>query len=92
MLLQDFPHYKSMGHFSDTQGQLTPQSLVESGPISNSSGILYMIIVVLVICKYEEDQIKNEGARVLTRFSPLLPMGAIRCHGNQSSNQIWAKT
>ena len=29
--LQDFPHYKSMGIFSDPQGQLTPQSLVESG-------------------------------------------------------------
>ena len=29
--LQDFPHYKSMGIFSDAQGQLTPQSLVESG-------------------------------------------------------------
>ena len=29
--LQDFPNYKSMGIFSDAQGQLTPQSLVESG-------------------------------------------------------------
>ena len=28
---QDFSHYKSMGMFSDAQGQLTPQSLVESG-------------------------------------------------------------
>ena len=28
---QDFPHYKSMGIFSDAQRQLTPQSLVESG-------------------------------------------------------------
>ena len=29
------------------------------------------IMVVLVTCKYEEDPIKNEGAKVLTRFSPL---------------------
>ena len=29
------------------------------------------IIDGLVTCKYEEDLIKNEGARVLTRFSPL---------------------
>ena len=29
---QDFSHYKSMGIFPDAQGQLTPQSLVESGP------------------------------------------------------------
>ena len=28
-------------------------------------------IVVLITCKNEEDPIKNEGARVLTRFSPL---------------------
>ena len=28
---QDFPNYKSMGIFSEAQGQLTPQSLVESG-------------------------------------------------------------
>ena len=29
---QDFSHYKSMGIFPDAQGQLTPQSLVRSGP------------------------------------------------------------
>ena len=34
---QDFSHYKSMGIFPDAQGQLTPQSLVQSGRISNSS-------------------------------------------------------
>ena len=34
---QDFSHYKSMGIFPDTQGQLTPQSLVESGQNSNLS-------------------------------------------------------
>ena len=28
---QDFSHYKSMGIFPDAQGQLTPQSFVESG-------------------------------------------------------------
>ena len=32
---QDFSHYKSMGIFPDAQGQLTPQSLVESGRNSN---------------------------------------------------------
>ena len=39
---QDFSHYKSIGIFSDAQGQLTPQSLVRSGRISNSSDILWM--------------------------------------------------
>ena len=37
---QDFYHYKSMGIFPDAQGQLTPQSLVRSGRISNSSEML----------------------------------------------------
>ena len=39
---QDFSHYKSMGIFPDAQGQLTPQSLVRSGRISNSSEMLLM--------------------------------------------------
>ena len=39
---QDFSHYKSMGIFPDTQGQLTPQSLVRSGRISNLSEMLWM--------------------------------------------------
>ena len=58
---QDFSHYKSMGIFPDAQGQLTPQSFVRSSRISNSS-----VIDVLVTCKYEEDPIKNKGARVVT--------------------------
>ena len=61
---QDFSHYKSMGIFPDAQGQLTLQSLVRSGRISNSSEMLWMF-------SYEEDPIKNEGARVVTTFSPL---------------------
>ena len=39
---QDFPHYKSMGIFSDAQGQLTPQTLIESGRNSNLTGILWL--------------------------------------------------
>ena len=38
---QDFSHYKSMGIFPDAQGQLTPQTLVESGPNLNLSEILW---------------------------------------------------
>ena len=39
---QDFSHYKSMGIFPDAQGQLTLQSFVRSGQISNSFEILWM--------------------------------------------------
>ena len=53
-----------MGIFSDTQGQLTPQSLVKNSKFE----LVPDIIDVLVTCKYEEDPIKNEGARVLTRL------------------------
>ena len=117
---QDFSHYKSMGIFPDAQGQLTPQSRVRSGQISNSVETLWLsslptkmkirskiealecsqhytsifqtrradnsgvgggiwpkfILIqafmhVLNTCKNEEDPIKNEGARVFTRFLPL---------------------
>ena len=37
---QDFSHNKSMGIFPDAKGQLTPQSLVQSGRISKSSEML----------------------------------------------------
>ena len=36
----NFFHYKSIGIFQDAQGQLTPQSLVRSGPMPNSSEML----------------------------------------------------
>ena len=61
---QHFFHYKSMEFFSDAQGQLTLQSLVESPKFK-------LVQDILLTCKYEEDPIKNEGTRVLTRFSPL---------------------
>ena len=51
--------------FSNTQGQLTPQSEGQNfEPIRH-------IIVVLVTCKNEEDPLKNNGARVATTFFPL---------------------
>ena len=33
-------------------------------------------MAVLITCKIEEDLIKNKGARVLTRVSPLSPYGS----------------
>ena len=54
-----------MGIFSDAQGQLTLKSLVESG---RKFELVRDIIDVLVNYKYEEDPIKNEGARVLTSY------------------------
>ena len=59
---QDFSHYKSMGIFPDTQGQLTPNSAVLGRIWPN-------FIDVLLTCKYEEDPIKNRGARVFTTLN-----------------------
>ena len=42
---QDFSHYKSMGIFPDAQGQLTPQFLIRSGRISNSTEMLWMSLL-----------------------------------------------
>ena len=39
---QDFSHYKFIWIFQDAQGQLTSQSLIEFGPNSNLSEILWL--------------------------------------------------
>ena len=43
--LHYFTHDKSMGIFPDAQGQLTPQSLVGSGRISQSSDLLWFSLL-----------------------------------------------
>ena len=53
-----------MGVFSNAQGQLTPVC----GRILQNFELLRDIIVVLHTCKNEEDPIKNEDPRVLTRL------------------------
>ena len=63
---QEFSHYKSMGTFPDAQGQLTLL-----GPIWPNFELVRDVMDVLVTCKYEEDPVKNEGARVVTTFFPL---------------------
>ena len=52
-----------MGIVRDAQGQLTRIWL--------KFELIRYVMVVLVTCKNEENQIKNEGARVATKFSPL---------------------
>ena len=54
---QDFLHYKSMGAFSAVPGRILPNFI-----------LVRDIMVVLHTCKNEEDPIKNEDARVLTRL------------------------
>ena len=60
---QDFSHHKSMGIFPDAQGQLFP--------IWPNFELVRDVMYVPVTSKYEEDPIRNEGARVFTTFSLL---------------------
>ena len=59
--------------FSDAQGELTPNSVMESYPnsILPKFKLIRAFIVGLVICKNEEDPSKIEGTRVVTTFLPL---------------------
>ena len=83
---QDFSHYKSMGIFPDAQGQLTPQSLVRSGQISNSSEMFLLPASMKKILS------KMKALEWSQHFFHFNPMGAIGCHGHQSSDPIWSKT
>ena len=64
---QDFSQYKSMGIFQTSRAA----NSTVLGPIWPNFKLIRGILYVLVTCKYEEDLIKNEGARVLTTFCPL---------------------
>ena len=86
---QDFSHYKSMGIFPDTQGQLTLQSLVRSGRISNSSEMLWMFSLPASMKKIRS---KMKALECSQHFPHYNPMGAIHCHGHQGSDPIWPKT
>ena len=86
---QDFSHYKSMGIFPDAQGQLTPLSLVESGPNSNLSEILWLSLLPASMKKIRS---KMKALERTQHFPNYNPMGAICCHGHQSSYPIWPKT
>ena len=75
-----------MGIFPDAQGQLTPQSLIRSGRISNSSEMLWMSSLPASTKKIQS---KMKALEWTQHFNP---MGAICCHGNQRSDPTWSKT
>ena len=89
---QDFSHYKSMRIFPDAQEQLTPQSLVQSGRISNSSEMLWMFSMFSLPSSMKKIRSKMKALEWTQHFPHYNPMGAILCHGNQSSDPTWSKT
>ena len=82
---QHFSHYKSMGIFQDAQGQLTHKSLVLSCRISNQFEILWLSSLP---ARIKKNQSKIKELEWSQDFSHFDPMGAICCHGNQSSDPI----
>ena len=68
---QDFSHYKSMRIFPDAQGQLTLQSLVRSGRISNSSKILWMSLLPASMKKIWS---KMEALECLQHYTSIFQM------------------
>ena len=86
---QHFSHYKSMGIFPDAQGQLTHKSLVGSCQISNPFQILWLSLLPARIKKNISKIKEIEWSQDFPHYNP---MGAICCHGNQSSDLILPKT
>ena len=88
---QHFLHYKSMGKYFDTQGQVALKRIVPSGRKLNLSEILCLSLFNK-FCKFNEDPIKNEGAIKSTTFfqtsrqaAPKLKVGSGR---NSNSYKI----
>ena len=67
-----------MGIFQNAQGQLTPQSLIESGPNSKLSEILWLFLLPASMKKIRS---KMKALEWTQHFPHYNPMGAIRCHG-----------
>ena len=77
-----------MGIFPDAQWQLTPQSEVETSRNSNSSRCYGS----LLFPRMKKVQSKMKLLEWPQDFPHYNAMGAICCHGNQSSDQTWPKT
>ena len=73
------------GDFSNAKGQLTPQSQVLSCQISNAIEVLWLFSLPARIKKKQSKMKKLEWSQDFPHYNPL---GAISCHGNQSSDLI----
>ena len=82
---QPFSHYRSIGIFPDAQGQLTHKSLAHSCLFSKPFKILWLS---LLPARIKKNQSKMKELEWSQDFPHHNPMGAICCHGNQSSNPI----
>ena len=95
-----FPHCKSMGIFSDTQGQLTPLSVVGCSRISNSCKLLCMSLLPASMKRIRSKTAEKMWWRPFPHYNP---MGAIWSdlhqnlmqpfpHPNDASDKIWLQS
>ena len=70
-------------NFSDAQVELTPKSVMESCPNSNSSELLWL---VLLSARLKKIHPKNEGTRVVTTFLPLEVYGDFSRHSRAANS------
>ena len=74
-----------MGNLLDAQRQVTHKSQVQSCPITNPFEILWLPLLPVVIKKNQSKMKELEWSQDFPHYNP---MGAICCHGNQSSDPI----
>ena len=72
-----------LGFFRFAQGQLTPQPLVGSAPYLNSVQTLWLSLLPERMKKIRSKMRALEWSQDFLHYNH---MGAICCHGNQSSN------
>ena len=77
------------GDFSRRSRAAYSAVLGRSGRISNSSEMLCMFSLPASMKKIRS---KMKALECSQHFPHYNPMGAIRCHGHQSSDPIWPKT
>ena len=84
---QSFSHYKSMGIFPDAQGQLTSQSLVRSGRISNS---FYMLWMASLPTSMKKIQLKIEALECSQHYTSIFFRRA-RADNSGVGGSFWPK-
>ena len=82
---QYLSHNKFMVIFPDAKGQVTHKSLVGSYWILNPFEILWLSLLPARVKKNQSKMKELERSQDFPHYNP---MGAICCHGNQSSDPI----
>ena len=66
-------------------------NFIHSGLTCPKFKLVQALMLIRIICKYEQERIKTTEKTRKNVFSHYSPMGAIRCHGNQSFDPISSK-